>query len=651
MKFRSCSTVSFVVLLLLSACDDSNTLNEEPGSPLEGVGGEGGKARKDTDPNADTSPKGPDVAPGELSFCEVEPEGTMCGDRRACRERVCVFTVPDAACDFDFQTIQADDFLVIGCDHDLAGAEIVLPEGVVVEYNGGSITNGKMDVREASIAPELLNLSLNLVTGSDGEGSLTRDTFDFEPSQWDMESGTVSDAVALDNKAHLMRAINQVSRLRGKIFRIGKLDVFVDVVTPVNGLRDIRLPSHFHLAMSHDTHLRVQPNNSSYSHILGAEGTDGTHISGGHLWGDRFTHDYAGDDGPTDQGLGIYVGGADNMRIEDLSANEFIGDGIVVGPLVPRNDDGTPQKGRPYAENITIRDCVFDSNRRNGLALVDVEGALLDGVTVTNTAQGSRDIDGPSAGVSPRWGIQIEPIQPLGDDGELRLLEIVTDVVIRNSSFSNNYAGDLNLFKCNAVEIYNNTFGGGVGSVVASDVEIHDNTFVADSSDRLRAIHAAPKLDADGAHRVFDWSIRDNKIEGFTQGISIGGRDQRIEGNEISECERGFFLLGGKDNTLANNVIQSSKPMSSGYGHFARINLTGVIRGGSVSVVGQPFAAVDLNQDLSAGRLTVSDVLFNSTSGKAVSFVRSQRVTMSGCTADGYSERDSDVVLNDNITR
>ena len=100
----------------------------------------------------------------------------------------------------------------------------------------------------------------------------------------------------------------------------------------------------------------------------------------------------------------------EDVKLSGFSANESGGDGLYVG--VSDRTEQTP------CRRFVVRDCLFDRNLRQGISVISVDGLLLDGVRMTNTAGGA-----------PEAGIDIEPNSPK---------EVVRNVILRNCVSENN---------------------------------------------------------------------------------------------------------------------------------------------------------------------------------------------------------------------
>jgi len=92
---------------------------------------------------------------------------------------------------------------------------------------------------------------------------------------------------------------------------------------------------------------------------------------------------------------GINLGSATDILIEGLTILDTGGDGILISrsflPASPKN----------YCENISIKNCVFTNNYRQGLSIVSVVGANIINCEFSETK-----------GTLPEDGIDIEPDVP-----------------------------------------------------------------------------------------------------------------------------------------------------------------------------------------------------------------------------------------------
>jgi len=398
------------------------------------------------------------------------------------------------------------------------------------------------------------------------------DTYSFDPNYWKIKQGEVTRQEALENRIYINTAISFAKANGYTVFDVGDLDAYFDVQAGFGGSkienyrRSIQLPSNFHFKMNDNTHLRVQPNDKRDYALLCAFSEINVTVSGGHLWGDRYTHDYDnGDTGPQDLGYGLYFVGVVNGVVDNITANQFTGDGFIISSPVVRKDDGSENHDSHYgkvyfSKNLKVTNSTFDDNRRNGLALTDVIGAVLDNNTYSKTGLGGRKSGEAYSwkGHLPKHAIDLEAINNPDENGNLRLTERVENVVISNSIFKENY-GDIDFYKCSNIEVFGNTFSSGSGGVGGFNVKMYGNTFLADSEASKTAINVKPLVRADGSHFVKDWEIYNNTISGYVNGIQIGGQNQKVYSNKISEfSNNGIFLLNGVDVLIDNNELDSS---------------------------------------------------------------------------------------------
>ncbi|WP_158257540.1 right-handed parallel beta-helix repeat-containing protein [Haliangium sp. UPWRP_2] len=217
-------------------------------------------------------------------------------------------------------------------------------------------------------------------------------------------TGAVGDCKT-DNTAAIQTAIaNAVKQGGGTVF-VPPGCYLVNAVP-----HGISMESDVSLRLAPGATIQTIPNASPSYSLITVWNKSNVTISGGTLIGDRTKHMGSGGE----WGFGVHIPGSSHVTVENVIAREFWGDGFYVGPLAPNG----------ASKNITLRGCVADGNRRQGLSMTGVSGALVDGCTFSNTA-----------GAPPEAGIDLEP----NADG------IVENVLITNSHFYNNGQG-LQLF-------------------------------------------------------------------------------------------------------------------------------------------------------------------------------------------------------------
>ena len=101
--------------------------------------------------------------------------------------------------------------------------------------------------------------------------------------------------------------------------------------------------------------------------------------------------------------MGVSLRSCEDVLIEGIASNESGGDGLYIS-----------NRGRNSApcRNVTVRNCLFDRNCRQGVSVISVDGLLMESVVMSNTR-----------GMPPQAGIDFEP----NAKGEM-----ITGVVMRN---------------------------------------------------------------------------------------------------------------------------------------------------------------------------------------------------------------------------
>ncbi|MEG0255887.1 MULTISPECIES: BppU family phage baseplate upper protein [Lactobacillales] len=170
------------------------------------------------------------------------------------------------------------------------------------------------------------------------------------------------------------------------------------------------LKSNINIEISPQATLKVISNNAGNYELFDLSNLSNIRIiGGGRLQGERTTHT-----GTTGEwGMGIMMKKSTNIKIEDIRIDDFWGDGIYVG------GDGYGNQSK----NICIRKVHADNNRRQGISVVNIDGLLVDGCTLSNTN-----------GTAPQTGIDFEP----NNNGEM-----LKNIVVRGTKIINNAGGDI----------------------------------------------------------------------------------------------------------------------------------------------------------------------------------------------------------------
>jgi hypothetical protein len=480
-------------------------------------------------------------------------------------------------CDFTLDTVQANTTVIINCIMDLGGATINLPANVTIVYEGGDIINGTLNFSDNTvISGELLNSSIT-ITGSKPQMKDT--TFNFDPERWGIVEGKVSDDVALNNKEILQLIIDQTKEMGITTFEIDKLDAYFKVdlyygQREANAKAGISIPSNFHFKMNDNTFLRVQPNAAPFYTLISTWLTENTTISGGHLVGDRYEHDYSpviditGTNRDTHEyGQIIHILGSENIQVENVDISDPTGDGIVMHSETLRQPDGTLYPGKKETKNVIIKNCKITRARRNGISFLDGRFITIDNCTISDTGKGDRALDASgtkiasSSGTAPMYGIDLEAIRTRSADGTLERTALIEMVSIKNSHFRGNHFGDIVLYTCNDVTLENNTFDAMVANFAADNIIIRNNIFEArlesDGKPYSRALLLLSRLSPLGKEFNYSYEISNNKINGYESGMILSGTDFKVYNNEISNCGGGIKIGDLIDAQIHDNKVYS----------------------------------------------------------------------------------------------
>ena len=333
--------------------------------------------------------------------------------------------------------------------------------------------------------------------------------------------------------------------------------------------------------MSDDTFLRVQPNGSATYTLMATYLTDNTKITGGHLIGDRFEHDYAPitDDQGVERnehgwGFLLWIIGSHNIEVDNVNLSKATGDGLVFHSKTLRNNDGTLSANNRETNNVLIKNLNIDQCRRNGISILDGRNITIDNCNITNTGNGTQAYDNNGAkiystdGVAPRYGLDMESIRTRNADGTLNETALIEDITVKNSNFTGNEAGDIVLYTANQVIVENNYFDKWISNKASHNVAITNNTFESrDPSFFAIAINSF--IDPFGKELNHDYLIKGNKIKNYSVGIRVAGEKQEVSNNIITDCTTGIYFISDLINSdFKYNTITSSLDVSYGYRNF-----------------------------------------------------------------------------------
>lgn len=418
--------------------------------------------------------------------------------------------------------------------------------------------------------------------------------YNFDPAEWSITEGVVSDAVALTNTTNFNAALDFAKNNGYGGMNIDNFDCFFQVRCDDNGFnpstaqvheKALKIPDQFHLHMTNNTHLRVQPNDTPKYALLSLLDTDDSIIQSGNLYGDRDDHTYQTGTGRDTHEWGhvTHIIGAHRTHVLNTFITDATGDAIYLAGRGNRNADGSLNDR--VAEDTYIKNCTLSYSRRNNSSPVDAINTTFDTCSIDHAGATKNSIDG----VLPKSGIDLEAYWEYDGSGNQQYFQKVEGVVIKDCTFTNSENADIITYTCNDVQIFRNSFTKAVSNTTAWNVSIFDNTF-SSSINNNKAINIKSKIQPiSGVEQNYNYSIYNNTITGFKDAITIGGLNQSVYNNNILECERAVLWdVSLVDSVFTTNSIVSSFATSRGYYANTAVNLDNVsILGCSINVVGK----------------------------------------------------------------
>ncbi len=485
-------------------------------------------------------------------------------------------------CDFLLSEIEANSEVVIDCILDLENQVISLPANVNLKYNGGAIINGELKFTNGGIiSGELLNEEL-VISGQSIK--LKGDEFVFNPERWGIIEGDVTQEEAASNAQIMNDVLAQAKELNITTFRIDKLDAYFYDDRPWRG--GIEIPENFNFEMSDATYLRSFLTAKFKSLIL-IKDVSNVNVSGGTLIGQR---NISGFDPYNGGGNLISISSGKNVLIENVKVIESPQDGMN---FFSSNHVSDPE----YipSQNITVRNCTFDSSRRNNLSITDGLDYLIEGCTFLKAGIDMTH----SKGTAPRYGIDLEPLQPNQN------LERVT---IRNCTESGSAAGGIVFAHGKDYLFEYNTFETRVYNTVSKNVRIENNTLGS-------VIVGADNFIGASENTVISGNTLVGPGNGTKTGIQLYNQDVEVFNNTITNFGVGIQLISLKDAHIYNNIIESDGQQDDGINALFYLDNV-LVENNQVKVNDKPYFCSHLNKegDHSAYSFTFKNNSFESTS-------------------------------------
>lgn len=290
----------------------------------------------------------------------------------------------------------------------ILGENITVPDNCVLEFDGGSLSNGNIVFNNTKLIGEIQILCS--ISGTVKNNYISPHYFGLYYN--DNTKGT-------ENVAILNQTIT-VAAASGAKTIIDDGIIYIDVVKDEHEwLQErkptINVPNNAIIELSEKSIIVVNPNNYKGYCVFLCEKVDNVIIKGGTLIGDVVEHIEVENSG--EFGFGIEIAGSSNITISNMVIKNMWGDGIIL--------DSSDNTTRINNSNITIINTKCLCNRRQGLS-------LCSGINV-NIEKCAFNETGKLKKIAPAAGIDIEPGLSY---------QIVDNIVINNCEIRNNVGDD-----------------------------------------------------------------------------------------------------------------------------------------------------------------------------------------------------------------
>lgn len=285
-------------------------------------------------------------------------------------------------------------------DYNLNGQTVIIPEGCVLLFEGGSISNGTVDFSNT-----LLGGDIKINTGL--SGSLKNNKI--EVNWFDVDSTGSTDSTDTINRILEIGSGKEVA-FNGTY----KVNPIASSSKEYDG--GIRPVSNQTLRFQEGTKIIIDSQNALYYSIISVYKVSDVNIIGAVVEGDISTH--LTDEG--EFGFGFAISSSENINLYNCVSNNNWGDGYIFLPA------GTEETNN---FNCNLYNCEAHYNRRQGLSIVALYEGSIDNFKATGT--------GILKYTAPAAGIDIEP-------DAIRYDERIK-VTINNYISENNFGGALHI--------------------------------------------------------------------------------------------------------------------------------------------------------------------------------------------------------------
>ena len=303
---------------------------------------------------------------------------------------------------------QSNTIYEIRYDFDLNGGEINIPEGCVLEFQGGSLINGSIVGKNTGISTESGRIFRGIVIeGTWCISSVYSNWFDFVEGGYDniQNFRNLMTLAKSDIYTHVYIQEGEFYTSTWTNNENGEYESTVGISVPSN--------TYIHNSAT----IKEVANPYEKTSMFYLNNVENVTIEGGKLIGDISNHT-----GTTGEwGMGIYPHAVKNLVIKNIEISEFWGDGIdIQSPY----SDYINQTATGHCKNVLIDNVRCLNNRRQGISIEAVDGLVIRDSEFSGT--------GSIKSTAPGAGIDIEPWNEW---------QVCRNITIENCEIQNNVNG------------------------------------------------------------------------------------------------------------------------------------------------------------------------------------------------------------------
>lgn len=333
----------------------------------------------------------------------------------------------------------ANTIYKIQYDYDLNGQTITVPAGCVLEFDGGSLKNGTLNLNECIISSDTMAFSSDVTFSGNVKNNTIYTKWLSFASADDEYIDDVRSESPTDNITQFKQLQSLISDGKTIIFEPGQYlqssitggvyvnNTFAEVNDEICVLRLLNVKDV--TINFNSTTIKALYSTSVKHKIINLINAD-VKLYNGHLIGFAKNYDY-----PSytqgGQSLNSYewhygisqIGG--NVEIHDMTCEYFLGDGMIIGAGHTAWNASSRVEGSYY-----VKDCIVKNTARNGITLHSSTKGYLSNITISDVGVDSNGL----VNRDPRAGIDVEFEDVVSSFSEVSPKPIITldNIIIKN---------------------------------------------------------------------------------------------------------------------------------------------------------------------------------------------------------------------------